>query len=74
MKWILLTLFMFLPVVAQAEGFDWAGAFSPGGIIAVVIVLGVEALAGATDWFKSGSILELVKNMVLKLFKKETVL
>ncbi len=67
-------LIMLAPVLAHAEGFNWGELFSPGGAGAVIIVLGLEAMAGATNWFKSGSMLELGYKMVLKLFKKETVL
>lgn len=73
-NFLMIFMIILLPSFAYAEGFNWGEALSPGGLIAGAVVMVVELIMGKTDWFKSGSILEFVGKLLLKIFKKDTEL
>lgn len=73
MRGLILLIIIFPWVaLAQDEGFNWADAFMPGGVIAAGVVMVIEFILGKTDWVKANSIVELVLNALLKLFKKDS--
>lgn len=71
MKYLFLTILL-LPVTAFA--FDYASLLDPVGPFATLLVLAVEYLLGKTDWVKANSVVELLLNLLLKLFKKDQAL
>jgi len=67
MKSIIL-LIMLTPVLAHAA---WYDGLMPGGAYAAAIIMVIEFVLGKTDWVKANSVVELVLNGILKLFKKD---
>ena len=66
----LILLVMLTPCVALAA-FDFGSLLDPAGPLAVVLLLAIGYVMGKTEWVKAGSLIELVLNLVLKIFKKD---
>ena len=68
----LVLMVLLLPVSAYA--FEWGDLLSPSFYepYLLYVVLAVEFVLGKTDWVKSGSIIELILNGLLKVVKKES--
>lgn len=65
-------MIMFMPMIAYAVSVG--EIMDPSSIYAVLIVMILEYVLGKTDWIEANSTVELVLNLVLKLFKKESTL
>jgi len=60
---------MFLPTFAYA--LDLGAILDPSNPYVILGFLILEYVMGKTDWVKANSVVELVINLALKMFKKE---